>query len=233
MSHWERFDLDFPPDFPVTSIDSLHAYLSDRDPGAPQITEWKEWSTGLNGLVHRFLGCDEHGRTAIASLRASASPPTVERHRQETALFGFFYEGLSCLECLYYALYFVGCLADASHFDVNINRRRLEPEFVARRYTGRYPTDRLAQSLAAVETSAEFDEWEAIRNFMSHRGLPGRTFYEGGASHRRVDWNVPIQNVDVSKLLDPDELQQRRDWLGRAVTEIVDAADAFARQHVP
>lgn len=233
MTRWERFDLDFPSDFPVMSIDSLHGYLSDRDPAAPQATEWKEWSTGLNGLVHRFLGCDEHAATAIASLRASTSPPTDARHRQETALFGFFYEGLSCLECVYYALYFVGCLADAYHFDVNVNRRRVEPGFVASRYTGRFAAERLTQHLAAIETSTDFEEWEAIRNFLSHRGVPGRTFYEGGASHGRVDWNMPIQNVDVSALLDPDELQRRRNWLGRAVTEIVDAADAFAHQHVP
>jgi hypothetical protein len=230
---WDRFDLDFPPDFPVPSTDALHGHLSDRNPQASQTPEWQEWAMGLNGLVYRFLGCDGHGQAAIASLRASFSPPQPERQRQESALFGFFYEGLSCLECLYYALYFVGCLADPTQFDINVNRRRIEPGFVARKYAGRFGGERLAQALAAVETSADFTEWEDIRNFLSHRGIPGRAFHEGGPRHGTVDWNLPIQNVDVSQLLEPDALQQRRDWLGRSVTQVVDAAAAFAQQHVP
>jgi hypothetical protein len=230
---WERFDLEFPADFPVLSLDSLHARLSDRDADATKTAEWQEWALGLNGLVYRFLACDEHGANAIASLRATASPPQPERKRQELALFGFFYDGLSCLECVYYALYFVGCLSDPRYFDITINRRRIQPRYVRERYASRFAAEPLTEALSTVEMSTEFAEWAEIRNFLSHRGVPGRAHYEGGARHGTVDWNMPIENVDVSQLLEPDALQQRRDWLGRAVTQIIVAAAAFALQHVP
>jgi hypothetical protein len=232
-NHWDRFDLDFPADFPTASVDSLHAYLSDRDPAASETTEWKEWANGLNGVVYRFLGCDLEGASAIASLRASQSPPAPERLQQETALFRFFYEGLSCLECLYYALFFVGCLADPSSFNAGINRRDVVPHRVTRCFIKRFANDLLTHRLDGVLNHPDFSEWSDIRNFLSHRGAAGRTFYAGGATHGRVDWNLPIQNIDVSKLLDPDELQRRRDWLGVSVTEVMAAADAFAHNHVP
>jgi hypothetical protein len=238
MTRWDRFDLDLPPDFPVATVDSLHAYLSDRDPNSPRATEWKEWSTGLNGLVYRFLACHEDGEAAVASLRASNAPPQPERYRQERDLFRFYFEGLSALECIAYAVYFLGSLADPAEFPTSVDRKRLEPRYVSARYSAHstFRAERIAIALHALTASGDFEEWGKIRNFLGHRGAASRTIYakvgtrKGGA---RADWNLPIAQVDVSALLEPSELERRREWLGSQVREVCEAAHDFALAHIP
>ena len=128
--HSERFSLDFPDDFPVGEVEEIQSWLSDRVAGISQTIEWREWNTGLNGVIYRFLACDETSASVTDSLRASAAPPQPERFQQERDLFGLFFHGFSSLECLYYALYFVGARAAPDDFDVDINRKLVTPRKV-------------------------------------------------------------------------------------------------------
>jgi hypothetical protein len=232
LIHSDQHNLDLPDDYPVAEAEGLHAHVS-RDEQTTKTIEWKEWSNGLNGLMYRFLACDEHGTRAIASLRESTSPAQPERYLQEKWLFAFFFEGLSALECLYYGLYFIGALANPRRVDPTIKRRDVVPRFVANTYGSAYPQELLTQRLNTVVVSTDFREWGRIRNALGHRGAPGRTFYEGGAEHGQVDWNLPVPKLDIARVLNPDELERRREWLGAAIAEIVTAAAAFVRTHVP
>ena len=235
MIRWERFDLDLPDDFPVAAVDSLHAYLSDRDADAPTRPEWKEWSTGLNGLVFRFRACDENGEAVVASLAAGNSPPMPDRYFQERDLFSFFFHGLSAIECLTYGVYFVGSLADPIAFPSDINPRDVVPRLVQDTFTTHtaFGSHRIAKALDALTSADDFKEWGKIRNFLGHRGAPGRTFYEGGIDAGRVDWELPIAQVNIPKILQQAEIQRRRDWLGDQIGEICESAHAFAVAHVP
>jgi hypothetical protein len=42
--HWERFQLDFPDDFPTLELEAVHAHLTDTGDGRPQSKEWGEWA---------------------------------------------------------------------------------------------------------------------------------------------------------------------------------------------
>ena len=235
MTRSDRFDLDLPNDFPLTAVESIHAHLSDRHPDANQTTEWMEWANALNGVLYRFLACDEDGRAAISSLEANTSPPQPERYRQERSLFGFFFNGLSAVECLMYGLYFVASLADPTGFPETVDRREVTPRFVTDRFTthATFGTERIALAIDVLTASQELAEWRDLRNFLGHRGAPGRTFYEGGNRHGGVDWNLPIPQVDVTTLLEPSELRRRREWLAAQLREVCDAANAFVVTHVP
>jgi hypothetical protein len=233
MARWERIDLDLPDDFPVASADELHVHLSDDRPGRTETVEWKEWATALNGCVYRFLGCDEALEDVVASLATSDSPPQQERTRQENLLFTFYAFGFSSLECLFYGLYFVGSLADPQKLPSNVNRLDINPRWVARRLRQEYAGDSLAIALDSVAAAKKFDELRLIRNALSHRGAPGRTFYEGGGPPSGVDWNLPITQLNVSHELTPPKLRERRAWLGTAVSEVFDAASKFAIARVP
>ena len=235
MTRSERFDLELPDDFPVAAVESLPAHLSDRHPDANQTTEWKEWANAVNGVLYRFRACDEDGQAAISPLETSFSPPQPERYQQERNLFGFFFHGLSALECLTYGLYFVASLADPAVFPEAVDRRAVVPRFVTDRFNahGTFGSETIAIALDAVITSNDFEEWRDIRNFLGHRGAPGRKFYQGGDRHGGADWNLPIPEVDVTTILEPAELRRRREWLGVQVREVCAAADAFAVAHVP
>jgi hypothetical protein len=233
MVRWERMDLDLPDDFPVPAADALHAHLSDNRPGRTEMIEWKEWATALNGCVYRYVGCDEALEQAVASLEESDSPPQPERTRQENVLFSFYTLGFSSIECLYYGLYFVGSLADGQKFSSNHNRLGLNPGWVARRFRQEFGGEPLAAALDRVVTMRELDEFRLIRNALSHRGAPGRTFYEGGGPPSGVAWNLPITKLNVAAELTPLTLRQRRAWLGDSVSDIFESASQFASAKVP
>lgn len=131
-----------------------------------------------------------------------------------------------------YALYFVGARADEGAFPMTVNRKSVKPEHVAKTYRKAYRGEAVAVALNRLVGSGEFAEWNNIRNFLGHRGAPGGHFYTGGAPPSGVDWNFPISRVDRSTALEPETLTAQREWLGRTVTELVVAAEAFARAHV-
>ena len=230
--HSERFNLDFPDDFPVAAVEAIHGHVTDRDQHAPEAIEWKEWASAMNGVMFRFLACSEHGVKAMDSLRRSTAPPPLERLDQEKWLFGFFFEGLSSLECAYYGLYFIGVLAEPDAFDVNRNRKDIGPWLVASLYGTAFANEPLAQRLAAVLSTTDYEQWRDIRNILGHRGTPGRGHFVGGDRAEQVDWHLPVDSLDVSTILEPSELERRRAWLGSALCEILEAADAFVHAHV-
>lgn len=233
MIHITRFDLDMPDDFPVGAFEDLHASVSDRDPKANEHPAWEEWGSAVNGILYRFRACDEHGKAAIASLRESVSPPQPERYNQERWLFEFFFEGLSCIECFFFGLYFLANMADPSAFDLGIDRRVLTPKGVTDAYNNRFDTEPLTRLLRETVGGTELRDWAEIRNLLGHRGAPGRAFYEGGSRSSEADWKLPSSRLDLGSLLLPTKLEARRAWLGSLVTEMCVAALNFAKANVP
>jgi hypothetical protein len=153
-----------------------------------------------------------------------------ERYRQEKWLFAFFMEGLSAIECLYYGLYFLGAIADPQNFDTGINRRDVNPGFVATRFAEAFPSD-LSTKLAEVDGSDEIKLWRLVRNVLTHRGIPPRQHSLGEASVWGFS-EVPSLSDAASRLLDPDQILERRKGVGAAVGAIVEAAVPFVETRV-
>ena len=232
VQRWERFDLELPDDFPVAEIDALHAHLSDYvDDGNKLPPEWREWADGLNGLVYRFRACDEHGGALTDSL-VDTSPPQPKRYEQERDLYSFYSEGLSAIECFYYGLYFIGTHADANAFALNIDPRQVKPRMVTERYEAAYDAETLTDTLRRVIDGDVFSIWSGLRNFLSHRGAPGRTHYEGGGPASGVEWDLGVEGADPSTELTVAALTARRTWLGETVSDIAAHALSFVKEHV-
>jgi hypothetical protein len=232
VQRWERFDLDLPDDFPVAEIDALHSHLSDYvEDGSKLPPEWREWAGGLNGLVYRFRACDEHGGDVTVSL-VETSPPQPKRYEQERDLYSFYSEGLSAVECFYYGLYFIGTHADPNAFPFNVQRRAVKPHKVTEQFEAAYSGEKLTSTLRRVVDGDEFRIWSGVRNFLSHRGAPGRTHYAGGGPPSGVEWDLGVKGTDPSVELTVSALTARRMWLGETVSEIAMHALAFAKAHV-
>ena len=224
--------LAFPPDFPRGELDFLHRYISGRNPEPEKPPRWKEWTDGINGHVYRFLACDEHVKAVCSSLKAESAPPFPERYKQEKWLFAFFYEGLSALECLFYALYFLGAHVDPETFALDARRQDITPRFVTKRFETRFGKEALTAELRATLDDEEYGNWLDIRNILSHRGHGGRTVYAGGPRSRQSDWNLPISEAQATAILDPAELERRRAWLGERVARILKAAHTFGTSEI-
>jgi hypothetical protein len=231
VQYWQRFDLDLPDDFPVADIDGLHAHVSDYvDDGNKLPPEWRGWADGLNGLVYRFRACDEHG-AQVTVLLADPSPTQPTRYEQERDLFCFYSEGLSAIECVYYGLYFVGTHADGAAFPYNVDPRDVTPKRVTMIFEASHGGEPLTKTLRDVLDSTEFKIWSGVRNYLSHRGAPGRTYYEGGGPPSGVEWDLGVKDADPADELTITRLTLRREWLGQAISKIAADALLFARTH--
>ena len=224
MTRVERFQLDFPEDFPAGELGAVYEHVGDTG-DRTQTVEWGEWAGACNGIAYRFLALDEHAISLSESLDEAVAPPMPERCRQERLLFSFFSEGLSCLECSYYGFYFVGAMVDEGSFNPMADRRAITPSFVTKRYEARFHNEPLTQSMLDIDQCAEAKEWREIRNVLSHRAAPGRGFYEGGPRSGSADW--------MDGVLSGDAIRERRAWVGGAVTSLLVPTVDFVRRQLP
>jgi hypothetical protein len=140
--------------------------------------------------------------------------------------------GLSAVECFFYGLYFIGTHADPNVFPFDVQRRTVKPHKVTEQFEAAYSGEALTSTLRRVVDGDEFRIWSGVRNFLSHRGAPGRTHYSGGGPPSGVEWDLGVKGTDPSVELTVAALMARRAWLGETVSEIAMHALAFAKAHV-
>ena len=155
-------------------------------------------------LVYRYLAADESCTAAVASLQTSTAPSQPERYEQERDLFGFFFHGYSCIECLDDGLY-SSDRAVPIVFDPGVNRQSVTPPNVAAAYRTAYATEPITAQLGTVESSD--CSWR--RNILSHRGAPGRVVTLGAGHDDPIDWKLPVSDVQTT-ILDAAGLIRRR-----------------------
>jgi len=224
MARWERFDLDVPDDFPLAELDAVHEHLSDSKSDAPQTNPaWAEWAGACNGIAYRYKACDEDATALAQSLASSLSPPQPKRYDQERLLFAFFTEGLSCIGCFYYGVYFAGAMIDPAFFGSNVNRREVTPGRVVRAYQLRFPLEQVTAAMAAVHVDPATNAWREARNVLAHRASPGRRFHEGGPLSGEAHW--------LGEGLSGDLIRARREWLAVAMQALLRPAATFVQQH--
>jgi hypothetical protein len=217
------FKLDLREDFPLAELEAVQLHLREEARRARLEAAWVEWAGACNGVLFRFLACDEHAAELAASLDESAAPPHTERYRQERLLFSMFTEGLSCVECLCYGLHFVGAMVDPAAFEPGIDPRDVKVGLVVRGYEGRFPDEDLTFALAAVNADPEMESWRNVRNVLSHRASPGRTIIAGDPA-AEAQW--------FGEDLTGDVIRARRVWLGDTISAVLAPAVPFVREYV-
>ena len=185
MARSTGFNLDLPDDFPVADLEALHAHVSQEQRRERSVDAWVEWAGASNGVVCRYRACDEHAGELAASLDESVAPPEPERYRQERLLFSVFTEGLSCVECLYYGLYFVGAMADPAAFDADVDPRAVTTKRVVLAYEQRFAGEDLTGVLASVHADAETESWRVRAQPPRPSRLPRPGVLQGRRAIRR------------------------------------------------
>jgi len=227
-----------PPDFDHEAYGAigrrLGAFSEERG--------WDGYASGFNAVAFRFAAAEEaHERFSASLSGADALSPAGPRYTQEEALFTFFVNAVSVIECLYFALYNIGaCLGSAAfHIHTPAELRAVHIVSTVKAFQAAFPDDGLTSELARVAESGELRALKEHRDFLTHRGTPKRTHVVEMGLDRRVDMSavtsatitsnpkdVPsawISNMHVT----PAMTKPPRSWLATTVNGLLRSADAF------
>lgn len=232
--------LIMPIDFPSALYESVHARAVAKKDQHPD--SWVQFSGAWNAIAYRFLSCTEHDTAftnSISQTRGDA-PPQPERYFQERDLFGFFFTGLSSIECLYYALFAIGSIVDATRFPMGTAQqlRNISPRSTSQQYNAAFPSEPLSFLLNQLITSMEFLEWTEIRNILAHRSSPPRQIFRSiHVSIRNAPHTSSNSVADPSPLwlngiqLDSTTTSSRRTWLVRTLGDVIQETETFISTH--
>lgn len=221
-----------PSDFPSTSYEATYRrVLSNRQKNEFATVEFiSAWCA----IAHRFLDCLAHDRTYTDVARSHGeSPPSEERHFQERALFSFFVSGMAVLESFCYGLFAMASLVNAARFPMAspADLRAIDPWVTRDKFKSRYRREPLSRSLDDLLGSSEWEAWREVRNVLSHRSSPGRTFRRTVTSGFGV---VPSSKAGPTTwdqfliVIDINTTATRRAWLAKQLSELVQGADQWS-----
>lgn len=177
---------------------------------------------GFTGVLYRFAACAEHDEAFTEHAKIhSVWPPHDQRYFQERHLFEFFVNGQSALECLCYAFFSLGFIADPPTFPMSTdqNLRSISPERTRDNFNSAFPGSLLAVKLGLAVSSTEYKEWKEARNVLSHRTHPGRVLHHvmGGSEHST--W--------MAFPLDNNTTRARRTWLANQLATLLAECSSF------
>jgi hypothetical protein len=231
--------IDFPTDFPA------QMYVGLEEEFATKITSDDQrfhFVGGWKGTAYRFLSAVEAGDSFNVCRQAESHPGGVSVYRnrfdQEQSLFAFFVNSLSVIECLFYALHWIGNRADANLFSGSITQQDLkrinvDNTIIAFRKFLHPPSKLLSsfQRLKELDTStntwrdtSEYAGLKSVRNVLAHRASYGRIV------HVSVGPSLSQSNVwrlnDIP--LDDTLIPTRRTWLVETLTALLGGSLDFA-----
>ena len=214
--------IEMPADFPVAAYESAYWLVDSRRQTAPPET-WGQYRDAWKALSYHFLSCANHDEAYTASVsKHGDGPPHPERYVQEHHLFGFFYTGLAVLEALHYGLFAMGALIRPQEFPMvtDEDMRAIKPAKTCATFSTIFPGEALTLKLGALKDDQEWKTWNDTRNVLSHRMIPGRAFSDQGGAL----WlnGIAINNKTTSS---------RRAWLIQHLSQILESAHIFAKDH--
>ena len=187
----------------------------------------REFRPGWNAVARRFASCAGFEEAFVGSIQTHGDSPTpIYRHAQEEALFGFFVAGLSTLESLGYALWFVAAALKPHRFPAATNEdlRKICLSVLKDKMLADFGADPLARALDALCSSSEFQSWKDIRNTLAHRSSPSRTIFMSNAGPAQAAvWNTPGGPIT----LDAAMARSRRAWLAASTGAAMLEMDRF------
>jgi hypothetical protein len=221
--------LIMPPDFPVEHYESVHKRVEGR--ARTSNDTYEHFAGAWNALAYRFLAVTEYQAAFTASLSIVGGSPTPdERYRQERDLFGFFSNGFSVFESAFYALFSLGAFVSAAGFPLNTpkDQQRVSPSSTAAALARVFPSDHIHKTVSAITSDSSYLEFREVRNILTHRAAPGRTFFVGIGSDDALPDLWKIKSIP----LDANMAPSRRAELSRLLRELLQGIDDFAKAHL-
>jgi len=169
-----------PPDFPLIPYDEVHRRLTKHKDS--HRTEWMSFGLGWNGVAYRYRAMAEYYEEFVKSLNSFGNSPNPEqRYEQGRALFGFFVNAVSTIECFFYASYCIASFLKPCDFSIQKSKalKLVYPTNVEKLFKVHFPKDALTTQMTKCVSDTINAQIRDMRDVLSHRGTPPRKFYAG------------------------------------------------------
>jgi hypothetical protein len=216
--------LVMPLDFPAEAYESVFSKSLKYVQSANDI--YSQFAGAWNAVAYRFLAVADYERE-FNSLVSDRSPEPEIRHAQERQLFGFFSNGFSVFEAAFYSAFSLGALVAPIAFPITSakDQQRISATTTMAALKATFPDDPINNLLGEISDDPAYLEWREIRNVLTHRAAPGRTFFAGIGGLDGLPDQWKIKNIT----LDADMAPARRAQLSKLLTKFIDAVDVFSR----
>jgi hypothetical protein len=215
-----------PADFPVIHYESVHKHVQPQS--QTENDRYEQFAGAWNAVAYRFVATGEYEAAltaAFSDVRGAVTPE--KRSWQERDLFGFFSNGVSVFESAFYGLFSIGALLAAAEFPLSTpsDQQRVSPTTTSSALKKAFPGDPILEVVSAVTSDTAYREAREIRNVLTHRTAPGRTFFAsvGGDDDLPDQWK--LNNIT----LDATMASTRRAEVARLLTELLKGIDRFVQ----
>jgi hypothetical protein len=210
-----------PEDFPVVEYEAIQQRV-ERARGTSTIYE--EFAGAWNAIAYRFVAVTEYESILRTSLTPTDDP--IQRYRQEKDLFGFFSNGFSVFEAIFYGLFALGAFVAPTEFPLATrkDKQKVSPTSTTVAIAKVFVGEPINQVIKTVSADPAYVEWREVRNVLTHRAAPGRTFFVGIGGDEELPDQWKIKDIP----LDAEIAPKRRTELARLVTEFLRGIDQFS-----
>lgn len=227
--------ISMPPKFPTETYNKVHSCLIKY--GNTHVGQRKSFSLGWNGLAYRYRALVDYDEEFTTSVKVSNSPPPEERYKQGKALFGFFVNALSTIECFFYSAYCMASILNPGAFPISRSKDlRFYPENVADKFSTNFPNDCLSIEMRLCLDQPTYKEMKDMRDVLAHRGMPPRAFNCGGERNGMTTMpkNIkdPSDQWQFDLPVDEQTTVSRRQWLDNMLDGLIGAANDFCNRRL-
>jgi len=224
--------------FDKNGYDLLGAHMGKY----PSKAGWHGWASAHNGIEYRFRGA------ALADERfASTFSVAGDRYAQEEALFAFFFNAVSCIECFLFGLYHIGALVSPHAFPIATDQdlSGIRRKWVRDCFKRSFPGDALTKLIGRVVDDPQFLNMLQYRDVLTHRGaIPRRhRVVPHAPGHARIPGDVDAVFMTAAPKtaagkddfvpLDATTTNLSRVWLARRVSELLGETLRFCQARLP
>jgi hypothetical protein len=220
-------DISVAADFPKADYMEVErriaVYVASLGVDAAPVPGFAGYIGGWHGLIMRFRAADEDRSFATKFLaRLQGDLSAEDRYLQERALFGFFGNAMSAVECCSFTIYHLGRMRCPTRFAAS--DRKVDVSLTAAEMAKVFPGTPLGAELSALNADRTWLRLKEIRHTLVHRESPGITIFNGAAGAAPAR---PAEWTGHGVVLEPALVDDPRTWLGVAVTRLVITTLAF------
>lgn len=222
MAKLDTTGVDVPADFPAAIYDRVHQIINIKASGHPNAIKF---SGAWNALSYRYLEVDEcTTQFARHFAKYGSSPSSQERYCQERNIFDFYSAAVSCLDTVAFAIFAIASLKHGAAFPLSDagDEAKVRPDKLLPKLNSNFSSDAITGAWSTLFSDPRNKEIRDIRNVLTHRTNPGRTYNIGGVLDGQTQWQ--LHGGPMTK----DFLVPHRDGLTDLLCGVLPAIETFA-----
>jgi len=225
-----------PPDFPAEAHNNVHQRLNEyKDTQRKQLRLFR---LGWNGLAYRYRAMAEYDDEFTASVKKFGnSPPFEERYKQGKALFGFFINAVSVIDCFFFSTYCMASILKPDDFPISQSKDLVfykNPVMV--KFNEHFPKEHLSKNMKRCLGADSYRQLNNIRKVLIHRGTPPRSFDVGGEHNgiatMPINPEAPSNQWQFDFPVDEHTTKMFREWLSDTLKDLIDSAADFCKRQL-